>query len=121
MSTQETADRLVMFCRSGQYHEAVDHLYHADIVSVESAGPPGVPLEQKGIQAIKGKVKWWEETFQVHGGMVSDPIVSGEFFVVKMTLDVTNKHTATREFMSELCVYQVKEGKIVHERFVYGA
>jgi hypothetical protein len=53
---------------------------------------------------------------QVHSGEVSDPIVAGSSFACIMRMDVTMKGEG-RMNMSELCVYDVKDGKIISEQF----
>jgi len=49
---------------------------------------------------------------------ISDPIVAENFFSCTMNLDVTYKG-APRSQTSEVCVYEVQEGKIVKEQFFY--
>ena len=53
-----------------------------------------------------------------HGGSFSDPLVSGRYFSVAMTLDATFKGMG-RNLLEEVCVYEVKDGKIVFEQFHY--
>ena len=53
-----------------------------------------------------------------HGGEVSDPVVTGNWFALTMTLDATFKGRG-RTKMEEVCVYQVRNGKIVKEQFFY--
>ena len=55
---------------------------------------------------------------QVHGGTVGDPIIVGNWFSVTMTMDATFKGRG-RVNMEEICVYQVRDGKIVREQFFY--
>ena len=118
MTTQEIADRLVSLCRKGQNQQAIEELYHADIVSVEAAGEP---REAKGLQAVKGKSEYFANTMDVHDMRVSDPLVGGAHFAVTMYMDSTNKQTGKREAMTEVCVYEVNEGKIIREQFFYPA
>ena len=53
---------------------------------------------------------------QVHSISVSDPVVAGSSFACAMQLDVTIKGQG-RMNMTELCVYEVKDGKIISEQF----
>lgn len=117
MNTQEVANRLVELCREGKNMDAVDELYADHIVSHE---PKGSPMEfTEGKQAVRGKSEYWYSTVEeVHSGEVSDPIVTGNFFSCTMDMDVTYKEHG-RAPMNEVCVYEVKDGKIVSEQFFY--
>lgn len=55
---------------------------------------------------------------EVHGGSVGDPIVAGDQFACTMVADWTVKGQG-RSQMDEICVYKVKDGKIVSEQFIY--
>jgi limonene-1,2-epoxide hydrolase len=117
MTVQEIADRLVALCREGNYETAHQELYSDDAISIEPYATPEFPEETKGRDAIieKGRkfVAMVEET---HGGEVGDPIVAGHSFACTMRLDVTMKGQGRMD-MTEICVYDVKDGKIVSERF----
>ena len=55
-------------------------------------------------------------TEKVHSLTVSDPIVTDNVFACTMSLDITMKGQS-RTTVSELCVYEVKNGKIISEHF----
>ncbi len=117
MTTQEIADQLVSLCRQGKYEEAQTTLYADNAVSIE---PVGAPLERvEGLDAIKAKAEQWAAMVEeVHAFSTSDPIVAGDFFSMSMENDVTFKGMG-RQSISEICVYEVKDGKIVSEQFFY--
>jgi hypothetical protein len=118
MNTEQVAKRLVELCREGKYDEAQDELYSEDAVSIEMEGSQGIG-NAKGLDAIREKGKQFNSMVEaVHGGSVGDPIVVGSWFAVTMTMDATMKGRG-RVNMQEICVYQVKDGKIVHEQFFY--
>ena len=117
MSTSEVANKLVNYCRQGQYNEAQAELYHDNAQSIEIAGMPGERVQ--GMEAIKAKGKQWEEMVEeMHSSEVSDPIVAGDFFSISMKNDVSFKGRG-RMMIEEICVYEVQEGKIVKEQFFY--
>ena len=117
METQEVANKLIEYCRLGQYTEAQGNLYNENAVSIEPEGSPNANVY--GLDAIKQKAEQWAEMVEeVHGGEVSDPIVAGNFFAMTMKNDVTFKGTG-RQKIEEVCVYEVKDGKIVKEQFFY--
>jgi hypothetical protein len=53
---------------------------------------------------------------ETHGITISDPSITTNSFASIMKMDVTMKEWGRKE-MTELCVYQVKDGKIVSEHF----
>ncbi len=120
MTTQQVADRLVELCRAGKYEQAQEELYAEDAVSIEMEGMSGGGLgNAKGMDAIREKGrKWAENIVEMHGGSVGDPIIAGNWFSLVMGIDATYKDMGRMD-MQEICVYQVRNGKIVHEQFFY--
>ena len=116
MTTQEIANRLVELCRQGKNGQAIDELYHADIVSVEAAGES---REAKGLEAVKGKSEYFANNMEVHDMKISDPLVADSHFAVTMYMDATDKQSGKREAMTEVRLYEVNGGKITREQFFY--
>jgi len=118
MTIQEIANRLADYCREGNYTAAQQELFSEDAESVEPAHSPGLQ-SVKGRDAIIAKGKQFQsQVEEIHGGSVSDPIVSGNHFATALVLDATMKGMG-RSTMEELCVYEVKDGKVVKEQFFY--
>ena len=117
MNTQEVANKLVELCRAGKNLDAIGELYADDVVSHEPKGSH-MELSEGKEAAIAKNQQWYDMVEEVHSGQVSDPIVSGNFFSVTMDMDVTYKEYG-RMPMSEVAVYEVKNGKIVAEQFFY--
>ncbi|MFC4820178.1 SnoaL-like domain-containing protein [Dokdonella ginsengisoli] len=120
MNTEAIARRLVELCRQGKYEQAQDELYADDAVSIEMDGlPPDMARDTRGLEAIREKGRQFNATIEaMHGGSVGDPIVTGNWFSLVMTMDATFKGRG-RVDMREICVYQVRDGKIVREQFFY--
>jgi ketosteroid isomerase-like protein len=119
-TTAAVADELVSFCRAGRNMDAINSLYSPDIVSVESMGSESMPREMKGIDAIRGKNKWWGENNEVHSSNVDGPFVGNDDkFAVYYNYDATFKPTGKRSNMEEMALYTVKDGKVVREQFFY--
>lgn len=117
MNTQEVANRWAEMCRTGQSLECIDELYADNITSREV---PGVPDElTSGKQNVWNKSKdWLDNVEEFHSGEVSDPVVAGNHFTSKMTFDITFKDRG-RQFMEEVAVFEVQNGKITNEQFFY--
>jgi len=120
MNTQQVANRLIELCRRGEFTKAQDELYAQDAVSLEPEGAPGGSLgNARGLDAIREKGKAFDQTYEkIHGITVSDALVAGEYFSIVMGLDATWKQGG-RYAMEEICVYRVRNGKIVLEQFFY--
>ena len=117
MTTQQIANRLAELCRLGQYEAAQKELYADDAISIEPYETPEFSKETKGLDAIIEKGHKFESMVEeMHGGSVSEPLVAGNTFAFVMSMDMTMKGQG-RMNMSELCVYQVKDGKVVSEAF----
>ena len=118
MSTEEVATKLVEYCRKGEWMKAVDDLYAKDIVSVEPREMENMPAEMRGIDQVRGKTKWFENSFEVHSAKVGGPFVARDTFVVQFDIDVTDKASKKRMQMSEVGIYKVTDGKVVREEFL---
>jgi hypothetical protein len=117
MTTQQIATRLAELCRMGQFEAAQKELYADDVVSIEPYETPEFAKETKGLDAIIEKGHKFESMVEeMHGGSVSEPLVAENSFAFVMSMDMTMKGKG-RMNMSELCVYQVKDGKVVSEQF----
>ena len=117
MTVQEMATYLVDMCRKGEGTQVVKEIYCDNAKSIESMGDNKIT---EGKEAILGKHAWWDNAFEVHSMEVADPIVADNFFSTSFTMDTTNNETKERTTMSEIAVYEVKDGKIVCEQFFYG-
>jgi hypothetical protein len=117
MTTKEIAERLVALCREGNFETAQKELYATDAINIEPYATAEFPKETKGLNAIieKGR-KFSAMIEQVHSVSVSDPLVAGSSFACAMQLDLTIKGHG-RMSLDELCIYEVKDGKIISEQF----
>ena len=117
MTTKEIADKLVSFCRKGDFKKALTELYAEDAVSIEPHATPAFEKETKGLKAILAKGEKWNAMIkEVHKVSVSDPIVASNSFACVLDMAVTMKERGHLD-IGEVCVYEVKDGKIVAEHF----
>ena len=117
MKTEDIAKRLVAHCREAKWEAAQRELYAENAVSIEPFPSPNFAQETRGLAAILEKGKKFDSLVEkMHSLTVSDPIVAENAFACVMQMDVTMKGEG-RMNMRELCVYDVKDGKIVSERF----
>ncbi len=116
MKIKDVAEGLTALVRQGKFMEAINTYYSEDIVSIE---PYGEPEKAEGIEAIRGKAKWFNDKHELHAINVSAPIISVHHFALRYTMDVTPEETGERTTMDEIAVYEVEDGKIVREEFFY--
>ena len=120
MTTQDVANRFTELSKEGKFDVIQDELYSADCESIEPDGSSSEGLTNaKGMEAIKEKGKKFNESVEeMHGGYTGEPIVAGNYFSVAMGMDATMKGMG-RVKMDEICVYEVKDGKITKEQFFF--
>lgn len=118
MTTQEVAKRLNELFKENKWNEAQEELFSDDAESIE-------PPHSRGLQTVKGKeaikqkgIDFQNMVEEVHGGWCSEVLAGGNYLTCTMGLDCTMKGMG-RMKMEEVCVYEVKDGKIVKEQFFY--
>jgi limonene-1,2-epoxide hydrolase len=117
MSTQTVATRLAELCRQGKFEAAQQELFAEDAVSIEPRETPEFAKETKGLRAIIEKGHKFESMVeQVHGCTASAPLIAGNAFALTLEMDVTMTGRG-RVKLEEVCVYEVKDGKVVSEHF----
>ncbi len=118
MTTHDVASRMNELFKTNNWTQVQEELFAEDCESIE-------PPHAQGLQTVKGKdaIKKKGEDFQaaieeMHGGWCSEPLVGGNYISFAMGIDVTMKGMG-RMKMEEICVYEVKDGKIMKEQFFY--
>jgi len=117
MTTKEVAEKHYEFCSNNDQNGAIEALYHQDIVSIEPEGTQNRVI--RGLDAVRKKSADFQAMVEeVHGGTLSEPVVSTDHFTVSMSMDVSFKEGG-RMNIDEICVYEVKDGKIIREEFFF--
>jgi hypothetical protein len=117
MTTSEIAKRLAELCRQGKWEQAQKELFSTDAVSIEPYATPAFEKETKGLNAIIEKGRKFENSTEgLHHVEISEPVIAGNAIAFKLVMDITMKDRP-RETWEEICIYQVKQGKIVSEQF----
>lgn len=115
MTLEQIASRLVELCRKGEWETVFTELMAPEWKQYE-AETYGGEVRQGMEQAMAASAKWKADTLDLHMMEIGDPIFGESTFALRMFMDMTSK-TQGRQAHSELCVYEVKDGKIVAERF----
>lgn len=116
MTTEQIARRLIELCRKSDYETAQRELYAEDAVSIEPHAMPEFEKETRGLEAIieKGR-KFTSMVDELHVHEISEPLIAGNTIAFTLLMEATMQ--GKREKMEELCVYTVRDGKIVSEQF----
>lgn len=121
-TVQQIGEGIAQLCRQARFLDAVERYYSPSITSIEAVDF-GLGKEQRGIQAIRDKHSFWEQHNETHGVIVTGPFIGTDAtahqFALHFVFDLTQKVTGARGPLSEMALYTVKEGKVVHEEFFY--
>jgi len=117
MTIYEIAARLVILCRQGQFETAQKELFSKDVTSTEPYATPAFEKETKGLDAIIEKGHKFDSMVEkMHTLEVSEPLIATNSFCCTLRMEITMKERGHMD-MTELCVYEVKDGKIIAETF----
>ena len=118
MTTKEIALQLVEMCRDGKVEEAKEELFAEDIISIEPAEGL-LAKETRGMDAVRKKAELFASHVEnFYGVVISEPVVADNYFSISWDTDIQMKGQG-RKTDSELCLYKVKDGKIISEEFFY--
>ena len=117
MDTKQIAARLKELCEKNEFEKAQQELYADDVISIEQKETESFAKETKGKDAVFAKIKKFDDMVEtMYSNRVSEPLIAGNSFSFISTMDVKMKEQE-RMTMSELCVYETKDGKVISERF----
>jgi hypothetical protein len=118
LSTQEVAARFHELAQQEKWFEIQDEFFAENVKSIDPANSPyfgnaegKADVRKKGEEFV-GRIK------EVHSLYTSEPLVTGNHFVVAREKDITVQPHG-RIFIKELMLYEVKDGQIVLEQFFY--
>ena len=118
MTTLEIAARFNELAREEKWFEIQDEFFADNVRSID---PPGSPYfgYAEGKDAVRKKGQDFVSRITAfHGASTSEPVVAGNHFAVGREMDITVAGHG-RIQVNEIMVYEVKEGRIVSEQFIY--
>jgi hypothetical protein len=117
-TTQEVAARFHELAQQEKWFEIQDELFADDVRSVDPAHSPYFGYAE-GKSAVRKKGEDFVKRIEaVHRASTTEPIVTGNHFVVGREKDITVQGFG-RIQIHELMLYEVKDGQIVLEQFFY--
>jgi ketosteroid isomerase-like protein len=119
MTTEQVAQRYYELIQQHQYEQIQNELYAPDAVSIEPENDSNLPLTVTGIEALRQKEGlFFSQVDEMFGSYMSAPVVSTFFFSMMTGMDVRMKGKQ-RKNKEQICVFEVRGGKIVKEQFFY--
>ncbi len=118
LTTREVAARFNELARQELWFEIQDELFADHVRSID---PPGSPYfgYAEGKAAVRKKgVEWVKKIEAAHERHTTPPIIAGNHFAVGRVVDITVKGFG-RIKIDEIMLYEVKDGQIVLEQFLY--
>jgi ketosteroid isomerase-like protein len=118
MTLQEVAARFNELAQQEKWFEIHDELFAENVRSVEPDHALYLGYAE-GKAAVRRKGEEFVKKIEaVHSAYTSEPVVAGNHFAVGREMDVTVQGLGRMQ-MNEIMLYQVKDGRIVLERFFY--
>lgn len=117
MKAKKIAKHLADLCEKNEFETAQKEFYAEDVVSIEPQATEDYAKETKGKENVLAKIRKFNDSVETfHDTKISDPIVAGNSFAFTLSMDLKMKGRERME-MEEICVYEVKDGKIISEQF----
>ena len=118
MNNKELIDRFQDLAMAEKWFEIQDESFADDVESIEPKDSPWLP-DARGKQAVREKaMAWVNRITAVHSTFTTAPITSENHFVIGRKMDITVQDLG-RVQMDQLMLYEIRDGKIVKERFYY--
>lgn len=119
MTTEQVARRYYELIKLHQYEQIQNELYSHDAVSIEPKNDSNLPLVVEGLAALREKeALFFSQVDEMFGSYMSEIVVSTFFFSMMTGMDVKMKEKQ-RKNKEQICVFEVRDGKIVKEQFFY--
>jgi len=118
MTTQEVATRFNELAQQEKWFEIQDELFADDVRSID---PPHSPYLKyaEGKAAVRKKGEdFVKKIREFHGAYTTQPVIGGNHFAVGRGMEITTEDFG-RIKLDEIMVYEVKDGLIVSEQFLY--
>jgi hypothetical protein len=118
MTTQEIAARFNELAQQEKWFEIQDELFGDNVRSID---PPNSPYfgYAEGKAAVRKKGEDFTKRVEAaHSLYTSEPLVSGNHFAVAREKDLTVQGHG-RIQISQIMLYEVKDGQIILEQFFY--
>ena len=117
----ELAHSCISLWNQNKYREAYNKYYSADAKKVEPISWGTFNSEVQGSESMADHEEWLtEEWLNINSvSIVDGPFIGGNGFSVVIKSDFTMKKNNERHIFREIGVFEVNQGKIVREEYMY--
>ena len=113
----EIANGLKEMVSEQKFVEAYQQLFSEDAESIDPQNTSGQPL--KGLDTLIKREEDFLSRVAIETISLSEPIIAGSYFTLSLKMSFDIKGQGHRD-MEEICVYKVKDGKIISQQFFIG-
>ena len=118
LTTKEVATRYNELAQQEKWFEIQDELFADNVRSIEPSSAKHLP-NAEGKSAVRKKGEDWVKRVEArHDSYTTTPVIGSNYFVVGRSTDITVQGLGRMQ-VSELMMYEVKDGQIVLEQFFY--
>ena len=118
MTTQEVATRFNELAQQEKWFDIQDEFFADNVRSIDPSNSPYFGYAE-GKSAVRKKGEDFVKRIEaVHSLFTSEPLVSGNHFTVGRQKDITVQGFG-RIQINQIMLYEVKDGQIVLEQFIY--
>ena len=114
----EVAARFNELANQEKWFDIQDELFADNVKSVEPSNSPWLKNAEGKFYVRKKGENWVQRIEAVHRTHTTEPIVGGNHFAVGREMDITVQGLG-RLKIDEIMVYEVQDGRIVTEQFIY--
>jgi hypothetical protein len=118
MTTQDVAARFSELAQQEKWFEIQDEFFAENVKSIDPLNSPYFGYAEGKSQVRKKGEDFVKRIEAVHRAYTTEPLVSGNHFVVGREIDITVQPFG-RVQINEIMLYEVKDGQIVLEQFFY--
>jgi hypothetical protein len=118
MTTHEVATRFNELAQQEKWFEIQDEFFADNVKSIDPPNSPYFCYAEGKLSVRKKGEDFVKRIEAVHKLYTSEPIVSGNHFAVGREKDITVQGHG-RIQISQIMLYEVKDGRIVLEQFFY--
>ncbi|MBV8391102.1 MAG: nuclear transport factor 2 family protein [Mucilaginibacter sp.] len=112
-TTLDIATQLIELLRNHQFVAAYEELFTDDAISIDPLKPDLSPI--KGLPTLIAFEKAFLSKAKIESINISEPMISGVYFATRLSMQVTIDSSNVP--FEELCVYEVRDGKIISQQF----
>jgi len=118
LTTREVAARFQELARQEKWFEIQDEFFAENVRSIDPSHSPYFGYAE-GKAAVRKKGEDFVSRIEaVHGASTTEPLVTGNHFSVGREIDITVRPHG-RIQISQIMLYEVKDGQIISEQFFY--